>query len=68
MNHACRAGYTARRAGLALTDCPYGRQASAPSDSIEDREQSPLCLRHWWMGGWHDADIDRGCVTMRGAA
>lgn len=67
MNSAYRDGYAAFRSGIGKEECPYGRLGSVVGDSPKMREKTPLCLRHWWLAGWHDADIDRQ-LAMRGAA
>lgn len=39
-------GYAARMRGTDLDACPYG--------------MTELHVRHWWLAGFHDADIELG--------
>lgn len=44
-------GYAARMGGADIEACPYGR--------------TEMELRHWFLAGWHDADIEMGSSTRR---
>lgn len=47
-----RDGYAARMRGDGRDACPYG---------AADMER-----KHWWLAGFHDADIELGGTAVRG--
>ena len=61
MNDAYQQGRDARLMGRGKDACPYGRIGRTSSEDDEARrERASAVLRAWWLGGWHDADIECG--------
>ncbi len=58
MNPQYDEGRQARRMGKPASACPWGFEGSRETDDELTRAKSPLCLRHWWLAGWSDADIE----------
>ena len=59
MNDAYQQGRDARTIGQGRQACPYGHAGrTSEEDGARRRERASLVLRHWWLAGWHDADIE----------
>lgn len=39
-------GRLTRSEGESKQSCPFG--------------EAEICLKHWWLAGWHDTDIKEG--------
>lgn len=60
MNDAYQQGCDARLSGRGKDACPYGHTTSRSDDTPQRRQRAELVMRAWWLGGWHDADIELG--------
>ena len=65
MNTAYRHGKRARNDGKPKDACPYGVVKSRDDDTPQRRERAALVMRHWWLAGWADKDIEMGFSVIK---
>lgn len=47
-------GMLAHMHGKPDKSCPYQLKASVENSTPEQRQESDMCKRHWWLAGWHE--------------
>jgi ribosome modulation factor len=64
MNDAYLAGRKARNAGQPRDACPYGHTTSLEDDTAQRKQSAQRVMRAYWLGGWHDAEIEMGISVL----
>lgn len=61
MQEAYQAGRFARGCGEGKRACPYTYEMRSKAT----KGLSQLALRHWWLAGWHDRDMELSNGSVR---